>query len=89
MKYVLIVGILAICFMNCMYIVSTTESNTYNPNDEIYMYIPPANDTWTEKFGDNERTRLISSLSELRIVTHNQGLILQSMLDPNDPNYVY
>lgn len=63
--------------------------NGYNPDDPIYRYIVPADETWTDKFGDTERVRLIHAISELRVVVNNQGRLLQQMLDPNgvkDPN---
>jgi hypothetical protein len=62
-----------------------------DPCDPIYKFIPPADPSWTEMFGDNERTRLIHSISELRVVVVDQGirlLGLEKALDPNDPNEV-
>jgi len=55
----------------------------YNPNDPIYKFINPAPEDWTGQFGDNERTRLLHSISELRVVVAAQGLRILSLEDPN------
>ena len=39
----------------------------YDPNELIYQYIPPAHETWRQQFGDNERTRILHTISELRV----------------------
>jgi len=44
------------------------EITVYDPNDDIYKFIPPAGDDWIGEFGDSERTRLVHSISELRVV---------------------
>jgi len=64
----------------------TTES--YDPNDGAYKFIPEAPADWREQFGTNERTRLLHSISELRVVVARQGRLLMEMRDPNkvDPN---
>ena len=61
---------------------------SYDPNDPIYKFIPAAPVEWTDMFGDTERTRLIHSISELRVVTAAQGQMLMELADPNgvDPN---
>lgn len=45
----------------------------YDANDPIYQFIPipPAN--WVESFGDNERSRVLHSVSELRLVLATMG----------------
>lgn len=45
----------------------------YDPNDPAYKFIPPAPKEWRDKFGDTERTRLIHSISELRVVVAEQS----------------
>lgn len=48
-------------------------TQNYDPNDPIYRYIPPAESSWIEQFGDNERTRLLHSISEIRVVVAAQS----------------
>ncbi len=56
---------------------------SYDPNDPIFRYIPPADETWTEQFGDTERTRLIHSISEVRVLLANVSKRLMLLEDPN------
>lgn len=63
--------------------------NSYDQNDGIYKFIPSAPEDWLKLFGDNERTRLLHSISELRVVVANQGrriLELEAKLKPKEPN---
>jgi hypothetical protein len=45
----------------------------YDPNDPIYQFIPAAHDSWIEKFGDSHKTRMVHSISELRVITGQLG----------------
>jgi hypothetical protein len=59
----------------------------YDPNDPIYKFIPEAPKDWRDKFGTSERTRLMHSISELRVVVAAQGQILTDLKkDPNEIN---
>ena len=53
----------------------------YDPNDEIYSYLPEPPGHWKEKYGDVERTRLIHALSEQRIAIALQGKRLKELED--------
>ena len=53
----------------------------YDPNDEIYSYLPEPPGHWKEKYGDVERTRLIHALSEQRIAIALQGRRLKELED--------
>jgi hypothetical protein len=63
---------------------NTVSFDAYDPNDAIYRYIAPADPSWIEKFGDDERTRLIHSISELRVVVAAQSKRLLALEDPNE-----
>ena len=78
---------------------SDVRISEYDPNDVIYQYIPPAPELWRDEFGDNERTRLLHSISEIRTVVANQGGKLREIekiltsdtdtntaVEPNDTN---
>jgi hypothetical protein len=53
--------------------IKALESKSYDPNDPIYKFIPEADPSWIKEFGDNERTRLLHTISELRFVVAMQG----------------
>jgi hypothetical protein len=61
----------------------------YDPNDALYRLIPPAHESWIEIGGDNHKTRITHSLSEVRMVTGALGrrvLALEKFHpDPNEP----
>ena len=57
----------------CKEVEKIVEEGKYDPNDPAYKFIPAAPKEWTDKFGDNERTRLIHSISELRVVVAAQS----------------
>lgn len=46
---------------------------SYDPNDPAYKFIPAAPQDWIDRFGDNERTRLLHTISEIRVVVANIG----------------
>lgn len=74
----------------------------YDPCDAVYKFLQPAPADWTKQFGNNERTCLIHSISELRVVVANMGKVVAEqgekikaleafhVVDPNatDPNGV-
>ncbi len=60
---------------------TTPQSRPYDPNDAAYKFIPAAPADWIEMFGDNERTRLIHSLSEARVVLNRQGKTIEALVD--------
>ena len=66
----------------------------YDPNDAIFKFIPEAGDDWLERFGTGERTRLIHTISEIRVVVAAQGNTIKALdarlkaLEPADPNEV-
>jgi hypothetical protein len=60
------------------------EISEYDPNDPMYNFIPMAHVSWREKYGDNERTRLIYSISEMRVAIAGINKILTR--DANEPN---
>ena len=91
--FIIIVLVLAGCEVQEPKVV--VKPNNYDQNDPAYRFVPAAPDEWKELFGDNERTRLIHSISEMRVVIAAQGgriLELEKRLaDPNetetrDPN---
>ena len=59
----------------------------YDPNNLIYRYIPPAHESWIKEFGDNERTRLFHSVSEIRMIQAALNGRLLALENP-DPNGV-
>jgi hypothetical protein len=59
------------------------EDLTYDPNDPAYKFIPEAGADWIEKFGNSERTRLLHTISELRVVVAGQNKRLRDLEDPN------
>ena len=63
------------------YTVTTVYPDIYDPNDEIYSYLPEPPGHWKEKYGDVERTRLIHALSEQRIAIALQGKRLKELED--------
>jgi hypothetical protein len=85
--YIIIVLVLTLVMgLFIMYLAGCKKKDSYNPNDLAYKFIPPAPKEWTDQFGDTERTRLIHSISELRIVVANQSrhiLALEKKIDPN------
>lgn len=52
---------------------------SYDANDAIYQFIPVPPDNWVDQFGDNERSRVLHSLSELRIVLGTMGRTMITM----------
>lgn len=73
------------------------ESVKYDAADPIYKFIPLADKSWTDRFGDTDDTRMKHSMSELRVVVAAQGQQLKALKafvtkihDPNmfDPNEV-
>lgn len=58
---------------------------SYDPNDRAYKFIPEAPDDWIAEFGTSERTRLLHSISELRVVVAAQGKRILALEDPNTP----
>jgi hypothetical protein len=61
------------------------QNLNYDPNDPIYKFIPEADPSWIKEFGDNERVRLIHSISELRVVVANMGKrLLELEKEPNE-----
>ncbi len=72
---------------------------TIDPNDNIYKFLEPVDPNWLRDFGDNERTRLIYTVSvnRGRILRDEQvvSLIAQRLIaleqrfDPNDPNWIF
>ena len=59
----------AVMFAGC----ATEPKVIYDSNNPIYKFIPPADDSWIEKFGDNDDTRMKHTISELRVVVAAQG----------------
>ncbi len=57
------------------------QTRPYDPNDAAYKFIPAAPADWIEMFGDNERTRLLHSISELRVVVNRQGETIDALVD--------
>ena len=61
-----------------------TES--YDSQHAIYKFIPPADRSWTDRFGDTDNTRMKYTVSELRVVVAEQGkrLLALELVDPNE-----
>jgi hypothetical protein len=82
MKYAIVVMAVLI-LAGCA--TTQTEQKPYDPNDAAYKYIPAAPPDWIEMFGDNERTRLLHTISELRVVVGNIGKrMMEPVVDPNE-----
>ena len=60
---------------------TTQQTAVYDPNDAAYKFIPAAPADWVEMFGDNERTRLLHSISELRVVVNKQAQTIEALVD--------
>jgi hypothetical protein len=45
----------------------------YDPNDPIYQWIPIPPDGWVEIHGDNERSRVLHCISEMRLALGTMG----------------
>lgn len=60
-----------------------------DPNDPIYTGLVKLPDTWKDKYGDSDRSRLMFNITTLIQVVINQGeriKILEEKLLPKDPN---
>jgi len=63
--------------------------DSYDADNPAYKFIPAAPGEWIERFGDNERTRLLHTISELRVVVADQGrrlIALEKEIDYVDIN---
>jgi hypothetical protein len=92
MKKVVLMLVL-LCLVGCIENARTElemESASYDPNDPLYKFIPPAPQDWIDIGGDTERTRIIHRISELSVVMSAQSkkiLELESEIDElKDPN---
>jgi len=63
---------------------------SYDPNDSIYVLLPTANKVWIDRFGDNERTRIMYNLVQMRtaLIQHAEKIrdldIKSRMIDANE-----
>lgn len=63
--------------------------DTYDARDARYKYIPEAPEEWRVRFGDSERTRVLQSLSEVRVIMDRMSrriVALEKANEPADPN---
>lgn len=89
----LIMVLAALCLAGCSATADKQEKLAYDSADGIYKFIPVADKTWTDQFGDNHKTRMVHSQSELRVVVADQGrrllaltervTALEPVVDPN------
>ena len=95
-----IIGLSFVCLAMVRYPVGKpVPSDVYTASfeqDDIYKFLQTdygepnkpklqsAPDDWIEKFGDNERTLLFHTISELRVVVANQGKRIVTLTDRLD-----
>ncbi len=76
MKHAVII-IAVLCLAGCQ----TEPKIVYDPNHAIYKFIPLADKSWVDMFGDTDDTRMKHSLSELRVVVAAQGNLIKAHED--------
>jgi len=67
------VALIAVVLIPVAFYAGSKHSDNYDTSDTIYKFIPEAPQDWIDKFGQSERTRLMHSISELRVVVQEQS----------------